>query len=97
MRIKRYRNGIELIREKGDKAISHESTVTHHIRQLLNARDGYRQGQRDAWTRFYPNRVGLTASRQGVRRGKVWYWHERYQIELAHAKFNAGRVFYQKA
>jgi hypothetical protein len=93
MKIKRYQNGIELIREKGDKAISHESTVTHHLRRLLNARDK----QRGGWTRFYPCRVGLTDCRQGVRRGEVWYWHERHQIELAHQEFNAGRVFYLKA
>ena len=92
MRIKRYRNGIELIREKGDKAISHESTVTHHIRQLLNARD--KVGR---WTRFYPCRVSLTDCRQGVRRGNVCYWHERYAVEAAHRAFNSGRVFYLKA
>jgi hypothetical protein len=92
MKIKRYPNGIELIREKGDKAISHESTVTHHIRRLLNARD-----KRGGWTRFYPNRIGLTDCRQGVRRDEVRYWHERYQIEPAHQEFNAGRVFYAQA
>ena len=75
---------ITLYREPGDKSIGHESTVTHHMRRLLNARDG------GGWTRFYPDREGLTACRQGVqnKRTGVYYWHERYQIEDAAKEFN---------
>jgi len=95
MKIKQSRNGITLIREPGDKAISHESTITHHIRRLLNEK-GYRK-----WVRFYPDRVGLTSCRQGVRtvdgENEVAYWHANYMIEEAHKAFNKGSVFYTKA
>ncbi len=106
MRIETNLSGILLIREPGDARISHESTVTHHIRRLLNERDGRRTDdrKRGTWRRFYPDRVGLTGCRQGVwngiddeDRGGVAYWHERYAIENAAEEFNkAGRVFYQR-
>ena len=85
--------GVRLGRDKGDKALSHESTVTHHIRRMLNA-DGLGR-----WVRFYPDRVGLTACRQGVRNKKTgeMYWHANYQIEEAHKEFNEGAVYYHKA
>ena len=82
--------GITLYREPGDARISHESTVTHYMRLLLNKRDG------GGWTRFYPDREGLTDCRQGVQNKKtgVYYWHERYAIEDAAKEFNGGSVFY---
>jgi hypothetical protein len=87
-------DGVRLGRDNGDKPIRKESTVTHHLRRILNERDGL-----GVWQRFYPNRHGLTACLQGIRNtrtGEV-YWHERYQIEDAHKAFNAGQVFYLKA
>lgn len=87
-------NGIILHRDVEDKAISHESTVTHHLRRLLNQRDG------GGWTRCYPDTMGLTGCRQGVqnRRKGIIYWHERYAIEAAHQRFNREcGVFYQAA
>jgi hypothetical protein len=100
MHITTGRGGITLHRDAGDKRISHESTVTHYMRQLLNARDGRQTDDRRAgtWHRFYPNKVGLTGCRQGVHNGKVAYWHERYAIEDAAEEFNkSGKVFYMKA
>ena len=94
MRIEREVSGIALVREPGDRAISKESTVTHHIRRLLNSQE--RVGK---WTRFYPDREGLTSCRQGVqnKKQKVWYWHERHQIESASQRFNLrGSVFFLK-
>jgi len=96
MKIKQDERGVELIREVGDKALSHESTATHHLRRQLNEA-GIRR-----WARFYPHRHGLTACRQGVRTtdrtgDDVVYWHERYQIEAAHKAFNAGSVFFLRA
>ena len=90
MRIEQTTNGIKLYLEDNDARIYKESTVTHHIRRLLNERDG------GGWTRFYPNRVGLTDCRQGVQNKKqnLLYWHERYQIEDAAKEFNSGVVFY---
>lgn len=95
MKIKQSENGIELIREPGDKTLSKESSVTHHLRRLLNE-----VGER-RWVRFYPHQYGLTACTQGLRTadkgGEIIYWHERYQIEAAHKAFNSGSVFYLKA
>jgi len=97
MKIKQGTNGIELIREPGDKALSKESTVTHHLRRLLNEA-GLRR-----WVRFYPHQYGLTACTQGLRTAaakggnEIIYWHERYQIEAAHKAFNSGSVFYLMA
>lgn len=85
-------NGIDLVRECCDRAISHETTVTHHLRKLLNQRDG------GGWVRCRPEKMGLTDCRQGVmnRKSGTVYWHERYQIEDAHKAFNGGQVFYLK-
>lgn len=94
MRITTNQSGITLHREDGDKRISHESTVTHHMRRLLNERDG------GGWTRFYPDRVGLTGCRQGVQNRKtgVAYWHERYAVENAAQEFNRDKsVWYMRA
>lgn len=94
MRIEAGNGGCTLYRESGDKRISHESTVTHHMRRLLNERDG------GGWTRFYPDRVGLTSRRQGVQNKKtgVMYWHERYAIENAAQEFNKfGSIYYMAA
>lgn len=88
MRIETTGHGITLIREPGDKALSHESTVTHQLRRLLNERDN------GGWKRYRPNRHGLTDSRQGVIRENRIYWHSRYETELAHKAFNAGKVFF---
>ena len=91
MKIKTTKAGITLYREPLDKRISHDSTVTHHMRRLLNERDGR------GWTRFYPDREGLGKCRQGVRNIKkgIWYWHERYTDEDAAKTFNGlGEVFY---
>jgi hypothetical protein len=92
MRIKETEMGITLIREPDDCAISKESTVTHHIRRLLNYQEHVGK-----WTRFYPDREGLTSCRQGVqnKKRKIWYWHEKHQIESASQEFNLrGRVFF---
>jgi hypothetical protein len=105
MKIEANKAGCTLIREPGDKRISHESTVTHHIRRLLNERDGRQVDDHKAgtWRRFYPNKVGLTACRQGVWNGRkgasqVAYWHERYAIENAAEEFNkSGKVWYMRA
>jgi len=96
MKINHVKNGIELVREPKDKALSAESNVTHHLRRLLND-----VGERK-WVRFYPDKVGLTSCRQGLwtadKKGDVIaYWHERYQIEAAHKAFNSGSVFYLMA
>ena len=87
-------SGVRIGRDNGDKAISKESTVTHHLRRMLNASDGLSR-----WVRCYPDKMGLTSCRQGVRNtvtGEV-YWHANYQIEAAHKAFNGGDVFYHKA
>lgn len=95
MKIKIHAAGLSLICETGDKPIYKESTVTHHIRRLLNERDGA-----NAWVRWWPNKIGLTDCKQGVKcnrgpcKGEA-YWHERYQIESASKAFNNGKVFYQ--
>lgn len=94
MKILEGNSGLTLVRESGDARISKESTVTHHMRRLLNERDG------GGWTRFYPNREGLTSCRQGVchRKRGVYYWHERYAIEDAHEEFNKSKeIFYLRA
>ena len=94
MKIEAGKGGCTLTREPGDKRISHESTVTHHMRRLLNARDG------GGWTRFYPNRVGLTSCRQGLQNHKLglMYWHERYAIEDVAQEFNkSGKVYFMAA
>lgn len=95
MKIEISENGVKLIREKGDKALSHESTVTHHIRRLLNE-----MGKRK-WVRFYPCTQGLTGSTQGVKTAdkkgeEIMYWDANYMIELAHKRYNDGSVFYFK-
>ena len=94
MKIEAGKTRLTLTREPGDKRIAHESTVTHHMRRLLNERDG------GGWTRFYPNRVGLTSCRQGLQNRKLGlaYWHERYAIEDAAQEFNKqGRVWFTAA
>jgi len=87
-------NGIRLGRDFGDKPIRKESTVTYHLCRILNS-----SGDKGRWVRCYPNRMGLTDSRQGVRNTVTQevYWHERYQIEAAHKAFNNGSVFFNKA
>ena len=62
MKIKTDKYGCTLIREPGDKRISHESTVMHHMRRLLNERDG------GGWTRFYP----APALHESVSRSRIW-------------------------
>ena len=93
MRIRVAEVGIYLIREAGDKALSAESNVTFHIRRLLNERDG------GGWHRCWPDRIGLTGCRQGVRSRNTYelYWHANYQVEAAHIAFNHGKVLYHKA
>lgn len=93
MKIKTSPQGIELIREPGDARLRAESNVVHHMRRLLNKRDG------GGWTRFKPCEYGLTACTQGVRHIKlgIWYWHGNYTIEAAHREFNNGKVFFNAA
>jgi hypothetical protein len=97
MRIQTWASGIALIREDGDRALSHEGDVTHHLRRLLNERDG-----RGCWVRCWPHKIGMTDSRQGLhavgdKRGTL-YWHANYAVEEAHKAFNtAGQVCYQTA
>lgn len=84
--------GVTLRREPGDKALSHESTVTHHIRRLLRVQTGAN------YVRFYPCKEGLTSCREGVidRKSGVCYWHGNYAIEAAHKAFNAGEVTFNR-
>lgn len=96
MRIRMSEDGVERLREPGDKALSRETEATHHLRRLLNAM-GIRR-----WVRFWPDRCGMTACRQGVRTSDgngnpVAFWHARYQVEAAHKAFNSGSVFYSRA
>ena len=95
MKIIESANGIELVREPGDKRIAKESTVVFHLRRILMQRD------RKAWRRINPSRIGLTGCRLGVAEGARWngrlFWHERYQIEDAARAFNAGSVYFQAA
>lgn len=105
MKIEANKSGCTLIREPGDKRISHESTVVHHMRRLLNARDGRRTDDRKAgtWRRFYPYKVGLTSCRLGLWNGRegaeaIVYWHERYTVQNAATEFNENnKVFFMAA
>ena len=80
-------------RDATDKKVYKESTVTGMLLNALNNTAGI-----GVWHRFYPDRHGLTACKQGVRNSRTGeiYWHERYQIESAHEAFNAGNVYYMK-
>lgn len=93
MRIEMTLCGVTVFREKGDKALGHEHEVTHHLRRLLRAATGR------PFVRFWPDREGMTACRQGVcdRKGEVYYWHAMYAVEAAHKAFNAGEVYFAKA
>jgi hypothetical protein len=93
MKIEEGKGVIELIREHGDKAMSHEGEPVHCMRKILNDRDG------GGWTRCWPDRMGLTSCRQGLQNKKkgIVYWHDRYAIEATHKAFNQGRVFFSKA
>ena len=104
MKIEIDNSGVTLIREPGDKSIGKESTVTHHLRRLLNERNNRRTNDHKAgtWHRFYPDKVGLTGCRQGIWNGRkgvgqVAYWHERYAVENAAQEFNRGRVWFMRA
>jgi hypothetical protein len=105
MKIKTNNSGITLIREPGDARIGKESTVTHHMRRLLNARDGRQTDDHKAgtWRRFNPSKVGLTSCREGLHNARegpaeIVYWHERYAVENAAEEFNkTGHVFYMRA
>ena len=68
MKIEASKNGCTFIRESGDKRISHESTIVHHMRRLLNERDSRQTDDHKAgtWRRFYPDKVGLTSCRLGL-------------------------------
>lgn len=83
MRVELTTSGCTLYREPGDKRISHESTVTYHMKLKLNE-----QGHNFA--RMYPDREGLTSCRQGLKDKKagIILWHERYAIEDAAQEFN---------
>lgn len=87
MRVTLTAAGCTLEREKGDPALSHESTTGYYMRRLLNAQ-GYR------FVRMNPSRYGLTSCTLGLwdRKAGIILWHERYQIEAAHKAYNAGRV-----
>lgn len=92
MRIELGKSYCKLIREDGDKAISHESTVGYHMKRLLNA-----QGHR--FVRMNPNKGGLTGCTLGLIEHKtdVGLWHERYAVEAAHVAFNRnGEVTFQR-
>ena len=93
MKLVRFRHGLWLVREN-DCRIYHESTITHHIRRLLNLR--CRKGR---WVRCRPDRIGLTVCKQGVANWEqgVVYWHGAYAVEDAAQKFNAGKVFFNAA
>jgi len=86
-------SGLRVGRDSDDKPARKESTVIFRALKALNAGE-----TRGHWSRFYPDRHGLTSCRIGVRnrtRGLV-YWHGNYQIEAAHEAFNAGGLFLNK-
>lgn len=92
MRVTLGIGGATLHREPGDKRIGKESTVVFHMRNLLNA-------QAHKFTRYYPYRENMTASRLALRDRKagVILWHERYAVENAADAFNKnGSVFFQR-
>ena len=91
MQAKLTQAGCTLIREKGDKRISHESTVSYHMKLLLNAQ-GYK------FVRMRPDKHGLTACRLGLidHKHSIALWHERYAIENAATEFNHGKVWFQR-
>lgn len=91
MRVELNASGCTLIREDGDKRISHESTVGYHMKRLLNAR-GWK------FVRMNPSRHGLTGCKVGMidRKRDVALWHERHQIENAATEFNRGSVWFQR-
>lgn len=88
MKAKLTLSGCTLIREPGDKRISHESTVGYHMKRQLNAQ-GYH------FVRMYPDKHGLTACRLGLidHKARIALWHERYAIEDAAQEFNRGKVW----
>jgi len=91
MRIEMTKHYCTLYREPGDKALSHESTVGYHMKQLLNA-----QGHK--FVRMNPSNGGLTACTLGLieHKSNVGLWHERYAVEMAHKAFNSGSVTFQR-
>lgn len=86
MKVELYNSYCALIREPGDKRISHESTVGYHMKKLLNA-----QGHK--FVRINPSKYGLNSCSVGLADHKagVYLWHERYAIELAHQAFNQDK------
>ena len=80
--------GWTLIREPGDKRISHESTVGYHMKKDLNM-----QGHH--FVRLNPSKHGLTSCTVGLidRKANIILWHERYAIENAATEFNHGEVY----
>ena len=91
MRATLTENGCTLTRETDDTRISHESTVAYHMKRQLNAQGFH-------FVRLNPSRHGLTACRVGLidRKANIILWHERYAIENAATKYNAGHVFFQR-
>lgn len=88
MRVELTQSGCTLVREKGDKRISHESTVAYHMKRQLNAQGFH-------FVRMNPSKHGLTACTVGLidRKAKIALWHERYAIENAATEFNHGKVW----
>jgi hypothetical protein len=83
-------NGVEIFRA-GYKRIYTEAGVIGEALKILKKEA--KPGER--WSRFYPDRHGLTSCRIGMiekKSGRV-YWHERYALESACKEYNNGRVF----
>ena len=86
-------NGLRIGKDSADRKVRKDSTVVFKALKCLNAGD-YRR----PWRRVYPDRIGLTSCRVGIRNmltGDI-YWHERYAIESASEAFNDGSLFLLK-
>jgi hypothetical protein len=82
-------NGLSIGRDITDKPVRKESAVIGRALRALGS----------DWTRYYPNRHGLTDCRIGLRNrrsGEV-YWHGNYQVEDAVAAWNKGGLWLNKA
>ncbi len=91
MQIRLTNNNCTLIREYGDKRISHESTTAYHMKRLLNS-EGFH------FVRMNPSKHGLTGCTVGLvdRKLDVVLWHEQYAIENAATAFNQGSVSFMR-
>jgi hypothetical protein len=88
-------NGLRVGRDRTDKRIRKESTVVFRILSEMN-----RGALRRVWVRCWPDRIGLTSCRVGIKNRKTGdiYWHGNYAVEdAAQAWWNDGQLFLNKA